>query len=83
MRHASPVSSDALARHVVLGHVPVEGAERVGQVVAVVVGEASVAKRHDATDRIVAAFRFRNPDVSGLAEARLQQGVPRLPLVDE
>ena len=75
-----PVPPDALARHVVLRHVLVERAIRVGQIVAMVIGKAGVTKRHDATHRIVAASRFRDPEMSGFAEAGLEEGVPRRPL---
>jgi hypothetical protein len=46
----------------------------------VIVGEAGVAQRDDATNRIVAALRFGDPEVSGFAEARLEQRVARKPL---
>ncbi len=45
-----------------------------------VVGEAGVAQRDDATNRIVAAFRFGNANMTGLAETRLQEAVSGFPL---
>jgi hypothetical protein len=71
MVKSSPVSSNALTRHVVSRDVLVEGTLRVGQVVTVRIGEASVSEGDDPSNGVVATFRFWNPDVSSLAKARL------------
>ncbi len=56
MVKSSPVSSNALTRHVVSRDVFVEGALRVGQVVTVRIGEASVSEGDDSSNGVVATL---------------------------
>ena len=54
----------------------------VGEVLAVIVGEAGVLEGDDTAHRVVAAAGERDADVALLAETRLQQPLPRLPLLE-
>ena len=60
----------------------VKEAAGVGEVLAVVVGEAGVLEGDDAAHRVVAAAGERDAHVALLAETRLQQPLPGLPLLE-
>ena len=63
-------------------HGAVKEACRVGQVVAMVVGEAGVLEGDHAAHRVVAAAGEGDADVALLAKARLEQPLPLLPLLE-
>ena len=63
------VTWKALTRLVVSLHVDVVGAHRVGKIIAVVIGKASIPQSDNLSYGIVAAFALWDPDVTYFAPA--------------